>query len=1610
MPGGASVGSGDLIDTWAVPASDGLGVSRTVLVDRDSGVVLGQLDLVRRARDRRVCDDANIASNPATCATTGPLVARVEGQPDTGISEVDLAYASMGAASDWWSSVLGRDSVDGAGMTLVATVRYCDSPAAEDCPMQGASWNGSQLVFGVGWAGADDIVAHELTHGIVDRTAGLLPYGESGAIAESIADVFGEMVDQSSTATGPDPLAAEWLVGEQLPGGAIRDIADPTVYGDPDAMTSVHYSPGAADDHGIHTNNGIGNKAVYLMVEGTDAEPGGAFNGQVVSGIGSTKAALVVYQALTTLLTPGSGWAAYGIALSGACDALVGDHGITPTDCVQVDAAVLATRMSEPPVVVGGRLTAARCEPGDVVTGTLFDDDMEDEALPAWTRPVPLTAEARWSSAAGVSTSGTRSLHGPNTADAVEADATLASSIYVPPGTTTYLWFTHSYAMEADLTDPAAYFDGGVVEYTTNNGASWFDAATLPGTINGYPDGATLSTDGDNPLAGRAAYSATSSGFVETRIDLSSVSGQSVKVRFRTATDGVTGWNGWYVDDVSIHTCGTPTAPGAPADAAAVQGFQSATLTWTAPTNDGGSPITGYEVRGFLGLTPLVPIITPDASTTSTVTGLTNGSSYTFTVAAINAIGTGPPSDPTNAVTPNPSPPGQPTAVSAVRGDTVATVSWTAPLADGGAPVTSYVITPYIGATARPSTTTPTAATSFTVTGLTNGTSYTFRVAAVNSFGAGSPSLASGAIVPAGPPGAPTGVVAVAGQLSASLSWTAPSSANGTTITGYLVTAYIGSTARPPVATGSTATSAVITGLEFNQWYTFTVAAVNDVGTGTESFHSESVTPDAQLAAAPTAVTGASGDHQVTLSWTAPTWTGGAPIDSYVVTPYLGGTPLTQRATPTAATSFTVTSLTNGVAYTFKVAAVNAAGTGPASSASAPVVPAGVPDPPTGVAGVSANASVSLSWFAPTADHGAAIDHYVVTPYTGPTALAPTVTEDASTNITVGGLVNGVAYTFRVAAVNSAGTGPPSTASSSVVPLGPPGKPTGLTGTRGDGTASLAWTAPAETGGRPVTHYVITPYVAGQPLTPTITPTSATSFGLSGLTNGVQLTLRVAAVNAVGPGSPSDDVVVLTPAGSPGLPTDLRVLAGNGSVLVSWTPPASDGGAAITAYLVTPFVDGVPLDVREAPGGAVSLVVTGLDPKVAYTFSVTARNETGRGTPSAQTEPVTPDKIGFTAAGPDRVFDTRKGESPTALRQVAKVQVGGDRVLEVKFTDLPGLVPASGVGAVSLNVAVTNTTAAGFVTVYPCGDRKLVASVNYGMAQTVANAVVAPVSASGAVCFYSLVPVDLIVDVNGWFAADSDFAAVGPDRVFDTRPGESPGALRSVTASKVGGEHVLEVQMTDLPGLVPADGVGAVSLNVAVTGAEGPGFVTVYPCGERKLVASVNHLAGQTVANAVIAPLSASGTVCFYSLVPVDLVVDINGWFAAGSDFHAIGPDRVFDTRGESAGALRTVPVARIGGDHVLEIDVLALAGLTPAAGVGAVSMNVAVTNTAGAGFVTVYPCGQRKLVASVNYSTGQTVANAVIAPVSASGTVCFYSYAPADVIVDINGWFPTVD
>jgi uncharacterized repeat protein (TIGR01451 family) len=390
------------------------------------------------------------------------------------------------------------------------------------------------------------------------------------------------------------------------------------------------------------------------------------------------------------------------------------------------------------------------------------------------------------------------------------------------------------------------------------------------------------------------------------------------------------------------------TAPLAPASVTAVGGNGQATVSWSPPASNGGSAITSYTVTSSpAGATQTVAA----PATSATLTGLTNGTPYTFTVTALNGVGTSPSSAPSNSVTPF-TIPAAPTGVSATAGDAQAVVSWTAPASDGGSAITSYTVT---SSPAGASQTIAAPATSATLTGLTNGTAYTFTVTALNTAGSSPASLASSSVTPITVPGAATAVSATAGNAQAKVAWTAPSD-GGSPITSYTITS---SPLRASVTVAAPATSAMVPGLINGTAYTFTVTATNAAGTGAASLASNAVTPVAAppVASAPTAtlaglttaqagssslvaqagpITAATTGVPVTISWGCladAIISGAANCDQYVLQQSVNGGQFTNVSLPSAtATSVTLNlapspiNKTPGTSYVFRVQAIDAAG------------------------------------------------------------------------------------------------------------------------------------------------------------------------------------------------------------------------------------------------------------------------------------------------------------------------------------------------------------------------------------------------------------------------------------------------------------------------------------------------------------------------------------------------------------------------------------------------------------------------------------------------------------------------------------------------------------
>jgi RHS repeat-associated protein len=249
-------------------------------------------------------------------------------------------------------------------------------------------------------------------------------------------------------------------------------------------------------------------------------------------------------------------------------------------------------------------------------------------------------------------------------------------------------------------------------------------------------------------------------------------------------------------------------------------------------------------------------------ATPITVTGLTNGTSYTFTVTAINALGTGAASAASNSVAPG-AVPGAPTIGAATGGNAQSTVTFSAPASNGGSAITGYTVTsnPAGGVDSNAGT----VALSHTVAGLANGTAYTFTVTATNSFGMGPASAASASVTPATVPGAPTIGSATAGNGQATVSFAAPTSNGGSAITSYTLTSSPGAF----TSTGS-ASPIAMTGLANGTSYTFTVTATNAAGTGPASGASNTVTPDtAPTVSISSPSDGATGNAPANFSLTA---------------------------------------------------------------------------------------------------------------------------------------------------------------------------------------------------------------------------------------------------------------------------------------------------------------------------------------------------------------------------------------------------------------------------------------------------------------------------------------------------------------------------------------------------------------------------------------------------------------------------------------------------------------------------------------------------------------------------------------------------------------------
>ncbi len=617
-------------------------------------------------------------------------------------------------------------------------------------------------------------------------------------------------------------------------------------------------------------------------------------------------------------------------------------------------------------------------------------------------------------------------------------------------------------------------------------------------------------------------------------------------------------------DDVLVTgTAAGPTVPGAPTGLGATAGNTQVSLSWTAPSSDGGSAITDYLVEYKLTSEPTSWSTFADGtstSTTATVTSLTNDLGYDFRIKAVNAIGNSDPSSTASATPVLPTVPGVPTSLSGVSGNTQMSLSWTAPVSNGGSAITDYIVDfklntePTTWTTFNDGTSTSTSAT---VTGLTNDVLYNFRVKAVNAIGNSAASSTAN-----GTPGQ-----AIPLTISNLALWLDGSDTATITESSGIISQVDDKSVnnKDGVATGSvrpTLVSSVQNGrsvirfdgsddyLNINSSITYRtifVVAKSDnatfsnypgiigdfTGTSPNNGHLvNGVDGTTKIASGTTSYTtayrngtliaGSSGHNFAPLN---EFWIGAfeLPSDGVNTTSAIGMVNGGSRywdgdIAEVIAYSTTLSTTDRAIVEAYLSTKWGIAVAGPTE-----------PDAPTSLGASKGNTQISLSWTAPVDDGGSAITDYLVEyklssePTTWTTFADGTST---GTTATVTGLTNDLSYDFRVKATNAFGT---STASSTATktPGAPtaPDAPTIGTATAGNTQATVTFSAPADNGGSAITSYTVTSSPGGFTGTGVSSPITVT-----GLTNGTEYTFTVTATNAIGTSSASSASNAITPS------------------------------------------------------------------------------------------------------------------------------------------------------------------------------------------------------------------------------------------------------------------------------------------------------------------------------------------------------------------------------------------------------------------------------------------------------------------------------------------------
>lgn len=617
--------------------------------------------------------------------------------------------------------------------------------------------------------------------------------------------------------------------------------------------------------------------------------------------------------------------------------------------------------------------------------------------------------------------------------------------------------------------------------------------------------------------------------------------------------------------------------PDAPANLRLTTAYGSQlSVAWDAPINANGSKVAAYEVWMEVAGTWTQKVTA--YTTVANVTALTPSTSYSLRVVARNAIGVSEPSNVLVASTSTDTPGvvifSSLTAVTA----TSANISWRAVTQiDSATPIT-YRVVVSVPSTGVPVATYTTSALNQTITGLTRYTYYTVVVTAYSGTIAGPPSSNYTFRTAADVPSAPTNVsVQKTSATEFNIVWQPPRDNGGVAITGYKVEQFVAGVwtliSSPAVTVNNQLVPAPAAGVSEQ----YRVSAVNSVGTGVAT--NVTVTGTVLAPQPPTNLTfAATNSTSGTLTWVAPTNTGGAPITAYGVRRSVdGGTTWSVLTNSIAAntTSYVTPLPPKGVTYSYTVVAFNSGGASanatPVSFSQQATVPSTMAAPTTAWA---TDGSLAVSWRAPSDNGGSAITAYKLQRLVN--NQFTTVREGLFLQTTLVRDVPGATYTLRVIAVNAVGESAPSASATVAVPFAKSSAPQNLVAdtTAQNNRIVFSWSAPLNTGGTAVIRYLVQ-YSTNSTTWYGLATSSTTSLTAGLPPKGATYSYRVLAQTSAGDSDASNVVTVTSSATKSNSPS-LRSLnfAADGSVVLTWYAPNDNGGSPITGYRVETSANG----------------------------------------------------------------------------------------------------------------------------------------------------------------------------------------------------------------------------------------------------------------------------------------------------------------------------------------------------------------------------------------------------------------------------------------------------